>query len=241
MGSFAATCGISHLGIGPGDRVKFLLLENTGDPTENIQCYSDDLWSIFAPPFDANYNDYGSIENWDPEDPNFKYAMQILRAQLVERPVGENQYHDVAVSKVAVSKTSTDKQLFQALWENRILVGGRRPPQRQVRPCIIRADVWNLLMKQSAKYGWDDGGIERWPLIFSINADISEKKLSKQQLDELVPTLSECQHFIAMLGKLRIALYPSNTIGEQCATYDAHAKWFDGLSKLANRLDKKTR
>lgn len=276
MGCFSATCGISHLGIGPGDRVKFLLLQSVGD-ADNLQCYPDSLWAIFAPPFDAHYNDYGSVENWDPNDPNFKFAMKLLRAQLVERPVGENEYHDVSVSK-----TGTDEALFTALWENRVLVQG--PFDRvQVRPCIIRADVWDLLMKQSVKHGWRDeilslensvkktkqasnamhkslssddfvtrtdflmsepnlfSSSQRWPLASSINIAVSKGALPKSELDELVPVLGECDHFMDMLDKLRIALYPSNTIGEQRATYDAHAKWFDGLAKLAKKLDKLNR
>ena len=69
MGSFDFTCSISGLAIGAGDPVKFFLLTENPYDDNNIVCYVHDLYVPRTWPISADYNDYGSIEGYDPESP----------------------------------------------------------------------------------------------------------------------------------------------------------------------------
>ena len=64
MGSFNTTCAVSGLPITCGDKVKYsLLAENPYE--DSLVCSSHDMYYPRSHPVSAEYNDYGSIENYD--------------------------------------------------------------------------------------------------------------------------------------------------------------------------------
>ena len=109
MGCFHFTCALSGLPIGPGDKVRFLLLQ---------QSPYGEGWYLRAPPIRAEYNDYGSVEHMDPvDDPIAKLWLSGLDVDLIEKGWGENQCHDVPTRK-----GMTFDAMLEALGEERLRV-----------------------------------------------------------------------------------------------------------------------
>lgn len=68
MGCFSLRCAISGLPVTPSHRVMVLFLQQRDLFYNESACYVDDLWSVRSLPFEARYNDYGSIESWEVSD-----------------------------------------------------------------------------------------------------------------------------------------------------------------------------
>ena len=115
MGSFAYTCCVSGLPIEAGDAVRYLLLTQNPYQDEHV-CYSHGFWYPRTVPLKAVYNDYGSVEDVE-EGPSRDVWMEAFHKDLVEKGVGDNQVHDVAIMK-----DSTFDQLLEAVWERRVYV-----------------------------------------------------------------------------------------------------------------------
>ena len=116
MGCWNKTCGLSNLHIYAGTPVYVFVLEEKRDDSN---CYTTSLFSPLLLPFDSEYNDYGGGEN--SSGIAFDLIMQALKDQLVEMPLGENEYHDIAVSK-----DKFDEELFfEAVHENRLFIQDR--------------------------------------------------------------------------------------------------------------------
>jgi hypothetical protein len=114
MGSFSMTCSISGLGIDGGTPVRCLLL--TRSP------YDDDDprkgWIVRTPPLRAKYNDYGSIEDVHHDDRNVaELWLRGLREDAVEKGLGDNSCHDVAVAR-----DMTFEEMLGAIQERRLEV-----------------------------------------------------------------------------------------------------------------------
>lgn len=100
-------------------------------------------------PFRAEYNDYGSIQNINPEDQVLvDLAMAQLSQYAVEMPQGENPYHDPGVNPKAI----TPEMAWNALWENRLFVRQQKysqtPPAFKVPKGI---PTWKRVLKITAK------------------------------------------------------------------------------------------
>lgn len=115
MGSFAFTCTVSGLPIEVGDKVRYLLL--TASPYgERSFCYSTDGWFPRVFPLRGKYNDYGSVEAVE-DKLGIDLWLAGFQKDLVERGIGDNSCHDVAVSK-----GMDFGELLEAVWEHRVLV-----------------------------------------------------------------------------------------------------------------------
>lgn len=111
------TCSVSGLAIGPGDSVKYFLLTENPYEDENIVCSLHDLWFPRTWPLRAEYNDYGSIENYDEKSPASYALVEGLNKDLVELGTGDNSVHDVPTRK----GMSFD-DILEAIWEGRLKV-----------------------------------------------------------------------------------------------------------------------
>jgi len=82
MGSWNATCGISHLPIFHGEKIRlFILLPNSLETlihSPNSICNVGDIYSIIGMPIQAEYNDYGTVENI-VEDFNTDFIHKTLK------------------------------------------------------------------------------------------------------------------------------------------------------------------
>jgi hypothetical protein len=128
MGSFASTCAVSKLPIEAGDKVRYLLLTQNPYVEESIKCYSTGLWFPRTYPLQAEYNDYGSIEN--VKHPALQQGfLDGLKIDMIERGWGDNSVHDVAVKK-----DMNFSEMLEAVWQGRIKVSGniRNPLMSEV-------------------------------------------------------------------------------------------------------------
>jgi len=73
MGCWNQTCMLTQLPILAGDKVKVFLLRQIGD-IGNGMVYPTDVCRPVTPPIDAEYNDYGSVENI-----NENYATKLIK------------------------------------------------------------------------------------------------------------------------------------------------------------------
>jgi hypothetical protein len=123
MGSFNATCILSGLPIEAGDKVRFLALARSafhGDGNDHV-CYVGGRWQVHGVPVKAEYNDYGSIEKIE-ESLTTRIFFEALKRGAVEKGVGDNQCHDVAVHP-----DMSQEAWLRALWEGRVFVQDYKP------------------------------------------------------------------------------------------------------------------
>jgi hypothetical protein len=112
MGSFSSTCAISGLGIDAGDPVRYMLLTETPYGDDNLST----PWFPRTFPLKGKYDDYGGVEDVE-EGPQRDVWMAALQLDIIEREVGDNYIHDVAVTK-----DMTFEDIQNALWEGRVQV-----------------------------------------------------------------------------------------------------------------------
>jgi len=116
MGCWNKTCGLSNLPIYGDTPVYVFVLERNPDPHD--RCYATSLFRPCLLPFVSTYNSYGGGE--DSTGPAFSYIIEALRERLVEMPLGENQYHDIAVTAAEFG----EELFFKAVHEGRLFVKG---------------------------------------------------------------------------------------------------------------------
>lgn len=162
MGCWNQTCGLSQLHIRNGQDVMVVaLVKNNG---YDSLCYTTPFYAPVMLPFYAKYNDYGGGEECSGIGLN--RVMEAIKEQLVELPVGENQYHDIAVKQEGFD----DEVFFEAIHEGRLFVKGYRPRQRQhVEFVMFHMDVVNHILenRKIERYvgqnkgdtGWDNSYI----------------------------------------------------------------------------------
>ena len=98
-------------------------------------CYTTPFYSPMMMPFYAKYNDYGGGE--ECSGIGLKPVMEAIKNQLVEIPLGKNEYHDIAVKK-----DNFDEELFfEACQERRLFVEGYRKERLHVEFVMFRKDI----------------------------------------------------------------------------------------------------
>ena len=95
MGCFDYTCTVSNLPIGAGTPVRFMLFVQA--KYDDFQGYTTSNLNLLCPPIVAEYNDYGTIENYNPKGVDVRMFLDLMKVRAVEIPTGENKYHDSAV------------------------------------------------------------------------------------------------------------------------------------------------
>jgi hypothetical protein len=161
MGSFSLNCCVSNLPIGWNTPVRFFLLAPR--PSKSIDLEGHNPYHYWFPrtwPIKATYDDSGSIEKAQS-----KYLQKIwldtLKADMVEKDLGENKYHDVPVRK-----NMSFEDMLLAVWENRLeikvnnnyvinkfdvdmheLVSDEKDNSILIQPAMIREDVWQEICK----------------------------------------------------------------------------------------------
>jgi len=162
MGCWNQTCGLSQLHIRHNqDVVVFALVKNNG---VDSLCYTTPFYAPVMMPFYAKYNDYGGAE--DCTGLGVHMVMNAIKEELVELPLGANQYHDIAVKKDNFNADS----FFEAVHEHRLFVKGYNQRQRHhVGFMMIHKDVFDHILENRVveryvgdnlgTHGWDNGYI----------------------------------------------------------------------------------
>lgn len=156
MGCWNGTCGLTNLHIKHGDEVMvFAMVKNR---KVDSLCYTTPFYSPLLMPFYAKYNDYGGGE--DCSGIGLKPVIEAIKSNLVELPVGANQYHDIAVKKDKFD----DELFFEACHERRLFVTGYRAERLHVEFVMFRKDVVDHIIENRVmeKYVGDGKGTHGW-------------------------------------------------------------------------------
>lgn len=155
MGCWNKTCGLSRLPIHASRAVYMVPIVQA--PYQG-RCYSTDMWTPTDIAVVGEYNDYGGGENMEPVA--MGYVVEAIRKNLVEREVGENKYHDIAVNKSGFS----EEMFFEAVHESRLQVKIPHSASHfDVDMVMIRKDVVdhfkeNYVFKEYVGEGKGNGG-----------------------------------------------------------------------------------
>lgn len=140
MGCFSYSCSISGLPIDAGDPVMFLALSTSYE--KRYATGIDGAWRPMTLPIRAQYNDYGSVE-FIEDSPVTEAFFASLSKRAIEREVGENWCHDVAVMK-----DMPRGKWLEALWEDRVQIKGFDRSVLDVSQTMIRQDIWEFLVQR---------------------------------------------------------------------------------------------
>ena len=139
MGSWNKTCGLSNLPILAGEQTYVFVLEQELDISSH--CYSTHLYRPALLSFESTYNDCGGGE--DSKGIGFDIIMNGIQSCLVEMPLGENEYHDIAVSKAAFN----EELFFDSVREGRLYVTNYTGGSNRVEFTMFRKDIVDKIVE----------------------------------------------------------------------------------------------
>lgn len=122
MGSFNASCAVSHCSINPGDKVKLIPIvsktilqsEYSSDMHRGFACYCHDNFSMIGYPMDATYEDYG---NFDVKEDMFsEYNLSIIRSNFTKNEPPDDEKDDY--SSIADSRNGYSLEPEDLDWSN---------------------------------------------------------------------------------------------------------------------------
>lgn len=151
--------------------------------------------------FEGEYNDYGAVENC--KGTFIPHLLEEIKNQLVEMEQGENQYHDIPVTK----QDFNIEKLFDADHEGRLFVKNRyahlqKDPstlKSRLTHIVIRKEVFETIKQQHL--------IESYESVngtYELVTRTYDETLTKA-LDQLRATASIVDH---PMGILRMSLLP---------------------------------
>jgi hypothetical protein len=142
MGCWNETCAISNLHITAGQRVVVLAL---GEPLgQNPDYFEGGSYKPVPILWEGEYDDYGRAENQSGFGLGF--FLKELKERLVEMEVGDNQYHDIAISKDALDETF----IWEAHHEGRLRLT-QRPGEKGetlIHLIMIHGEVYDAIVKE---------------------------------------------------------------------------------------------
>ena len=156
MGSWSKTCGLSNLHITSGTPVYVFVMEQ--NTNRHDRCYTTALYKPCLLPFESVYDDYGGGEN--SGGVGFPIIMDALRSVLHELPVGENQYHDIAVTVAEFG----EELFFRAAHAGRLEIKYPYSAPEPIDFVMFRRDVVDQLLRdyQVQRYVGDGAGNAGW-------------------------------------------------------------------------------
>jgi hypothetical protein len=199
MGCFSYSCSISGLPIDAGDPVMFLALCTSYE--RRYEAGVDGAWRPMTLPIVAQYDDYGSVEHIE-EGPLTDAFFATLSKRAIEREVGENWCHDVAVMK----DMPRDKWL-EALWEDRVQIKGFDLSVLDVSQTMIRQDIWEFLANGAPSHAGHVDGPRRSLDSFAIRTglkyatEIDWSLLNEDAFFEACRDLANVIHSLGSLGR----------------------------------------
>lgn len=158
MGCWNETCAVSKMTINAGEKVRFLLIaqnpfsyeEVTGHPDTptwvkgGTGCYLTDFWQPVSLPILAEYNDYGTIDNWAAsEQPYIDLLLHVVNKSSIRLDLGENEFHDTAVGA-----DLTFEQFLEIVREGRLYLKAHGKPVATAA-VFIKESVWQSLLNDA--------------------------------------------------------------------------------------------
>jgi len=184
MGCWNGTCTISQLSIGWNDRCRIIFLRKKpswmgrGGSGGGGFCYPTGMWTPVSLPIPAQYDDYGSVEDHDPEDWRVKQFLGWISGVIVEREEGPNSVHDKAITRDEMSasidavcshihgepsRVRVEDDLGKAMWGSHKHYVEREGKEVEeiyepdlLGYCLIREDIYQGLLGRTIQ-AWRGG------------------------------------------------------------------------------------
>lgn len=146
MGCWNHTCMISQMHILSDDDVVEVWLAKgipyKGEDGGNYT-YSTAVWAPFPILLYGKYNDYGATEHYE-EGPRHDLLLELIKDEIIERDMGENQYHDHEVRKEGL----TFERLHTIDHGGRGLVRGYNGKDRSLKHAVINRRLFDKIMNE---------------------------------------------------------------------------------------------
>jgi len=142
MGSYNATCAISHLPIRYDEPVVVLLMRVRPVPVLEAYCYPADLLAPLMPPFRSVYDAYGAFKDIPDEDWGlFSRAktLETLKGNLVK---GDDLFGGYETCESMIRANEWD---FKDSWK-----------EYPLAKLFVRADIWDYLLNDHEGGTWDE-------------------------------------------------------------------------------------
>lgn len=210
MGCWNKTCGLSNLHITAGTPVYVFVLEKNADYEH---CHSTSLFSPLLLPFESEYNDYGGGEN--SSGIALGIIMGGIKRDLVELPLGENEYHDIEVTR---EKFDVDL-FFEAVHEDRLSIKGRFSAEpTQIYFTMMRKDIVDSILenREIEEYVGDNKGtFAKWG---------DEKNYIRYRFADIVADIRP------LIAEAQVKINNARATDDKLAEY----MLYDGISGLFN-------
>jgi len=147
MGCWNDTCFVTNLPVFYGDRVEVItLLQNKYDAENSSYCYPEELWVPYKFTFDADYNDYGSVEECRG------VALPLLIEAIGENVIEQEKNPDLFRS-VEIKKNKFDlKMLLAAEDEMQLMVIYGKPSY--IKHVVVHKGVYEELVNNFKMELW---------------------------------------------------------------------------------------
>lgn len=204
MGSFDFTCGISNLPIGYGDEVRYFLLSENRCSDSDL--YVDSRYAIRTPPIKAKYDSYATVEEFDENHITTKVMFQGLDQDVVEQPLGENQYHDCPVTK-----GMSIGDWLNAFREERVKVRPTIDWGKQSTYYTIPKGVPTIARIRKLCAGTEDLYFSYLPKSYQVRGEVSLSSISASNLEKLSNKykVTKKEHHYTVESKDPNVIYPS--------------------------------
>jgi len=204
MGSWNATCGLSQLPIKSGTKVKAVIIQNKPEmPEASGFCYQEGYASPITFIIDAEYNDYGSLENI-VDNKAMKLFRQYFNQKLnnEEITVDSDDYYDREMfpdGDIDYTKI-TNEQLIDLFERDRVNIetsyyhkDGMKKTKVNLGIMMIHNDVYESARESifnSTEWGYEDFTVDnlKKDCLYAVEDMFETIKLSKYdqiEVDEL--------------------------------------------------------
>lgn len=146
MGCWNHTCMISQMHILSDDDVVEVWLAKQipyREDNEGHYTYATAVWSPFPILLYGKYNDYGETEKYE-QGPRHDLLLELIKDEIIERDMGENQYHDHEVRKEGL----TFERLHTIDHGGRGLVRGWNGKNRALKHAVINRRLFDKIMNE---------------------------------------------------------------------------------------------
>lgn len=116
MGCWNETCVVTNLPIQNNEEAVIFPLVAIPFVKDGY-CYPDSYYARFPLHFFGTYNSYGGFDNC--HGIGLKLLQDALELQLIERPTGDNEYHDIAVNRAEIRNV---EKMFELHHEGRLYI-----------------------------------------------------------------------------------------------------------------------
>jgi len=137
MGCWNKTCSLTNLPIFSGEEVYIFVLEKKATYD---QCYATGHYAPVLIPFEGVYNDYGGSD--ENSGVGLTYVLGAVRENLIEMEVGENDRHDVAVTRSSFG----EDQFFESVREQRLIIENKFSKESYIDFAMMRKDCVDAIL-----------------------------------------------------------------------------------------------